>query len=1260
MRFESRRVLAVDGRGPDEPLPREMYLSLLMSLILLFLVTLCSRAHGQSAGVPAPIQVAQTRATASLTGSYGKLPLSFEANQGQSDPRVRFLSHGNGYSLLLTDHEAVLTLRKPDKSTSPVQAYAAKHPPSFRTDVVRMQLAGASSSPRVSGADKLPGFANYFVGSDPKQWRSGVPTYGRVEYSQVYPGVDLVYYGNQRQLEYDFVVAPGASAKQIRLHFEGAKRLRLNNNGDLEVIARNGEIAFRKPVVYQDKDGARRLLEGHFALAANNTIKFELSSYDHSKPLVIDPTLAYSTYLGGSGQGGEGSFDDNGYGIAVDSSGDAYVVGDTWSENFPVTSGSYDPNDPGLADGFFQTSVGFVSKLNATASALVYSTYIGGDGSSSFTGDFVNGGGGDNINAIYLDSSDNAYLTGSTWSQNFPTTSGAFQSSNRAFPYGFNAWVAKLNPAGNQLLYSTLIGGSAQQESNNDYGDSGVAIAVNSSGNAYVTGFTTSTDFPITSGAYQTTNNASTNVGANAWVAEFNSTGTSLVYSTYLGGSGIVSTSNAPARDAGAGIPGDAATGIALDATGDVYVTGYTLSTNFPVTSGSFQTENNAAGNGRTTGFVSEINPAGSALVYSTYLGGSGGSIGDIPLGISLDSQDNAYITGATGSADFPVTQGSFQTSNNGATGNVPNAFITKLSAAGNGLIYSTFLGGNGNSSDGDRAEAIVLDSAGDAYVTGYTCSTNFPVTASAYQSTNNAAASGGANAFFSEINSEGTALIYSTYLGGSRGGSGPVLPAGGDVAFGIALDGSGNAYIVGDTYSSDFPVTPGAFQSTNNGASGGNSNLFISKFNLSGGTATPTAASIAVVSGSEQTTTYGSAFVNPLVVIVKDASGNPVPNATVSFAGTGLTFSSNTVTTGTNGEASVTATPTATGGLTAAASTNGVSSAADFSLTADQAVLTITATSVSVAFNQAIPALTFTASGFVNGDTSSVLSGTPNETTTATQGSAPGSYPIMITQGTLSTANYSFQFVNGTLTITSLGTAATPTFSPGSGAYTSAQSVAISDTTPGATIYYTTNGTSPTTASAEYTANLSVNASETIEAIAVAPGYSQSAVSTATYTINLSPASFTLAASPTTATINAGQSATFTLTVTPENGFTQAVSFSCSGLPSGDNCSFSPQTVTPAGAAVSTTLTIAGSTSTSNEKLRMWQNGGAGLAFALLLWPFLRTRRRGFCAIVLLSLTALATIGCGASHKAQNYTITVTASGGSVTQTTSLSLTVN
>ncbi len=445
----------------------------------------------------------------------------------------------------------------------------------------------ANASPRVEALEELPGKANYFLGNDPTKWRTNVPTYARVHYQDLYPGIDLIYYGNQRQLEYDLVVRPGADPSRIRLGVQGADTLDVDAQGDLVLHTAGGDIRQRKPAAYQEIDGMRQEISGGYVLKGSHTVGFEVGAYDASRPLVIDPVLFYSTYLGGSS-------DDFGSGIAVDSSGDAYVTGYTLSTDFPTTVGAFQTThaaDGGLDDGF-------VTKLNPTGAALVYSTYLGGS-----SDDFGFG--------IAVDSSGDVYVTGYTLSTAFPTTVGAFQMTNAG---GYDGFVTKLNPTGAALVYSTYLGGSSD--------DFGRGIAVDAAGSAYVTGYTYSTAFPTTVGAFQTTHAADS--GRNdAFVTKLNPTGAGLVYSTYLGGNSF-----------------DVGLGIAVDALGSAYVTGGTQSTNFPTTTRAFQT---TFGGGVVDGFVTKLNPAGSMLDYSTYLGGTGLDTG---FGIAVDTlpNPNAYV----------------------------------------------------------------------------------------------------------------------------------------------------------------------------------------------------------------------------------------------------------------------------------------------------------------------------------------------------------------------------------------------------------------------------------------------------------------------------------------------------------------------------------------------------------------------------------------------------------------------------------------
>jgi len=489
-----------------------------------------------------------------VSENYGKFPLHFEANRGQIHKNVRFLSRGPGYSLYLTAGEAVLVLSKPnadtkrDSRSTPEQGDAQTP---VKAVALRMHLVGAAPKPPVSGLDELPGKANYFIGQDPAKWRTNVPTYAKVQYENIYPGIDLLYYGNQRQLEYDFVVAPGANPEKIVLGFRGADEFEIEARGELVLHTTGGDIRQHKPIIYQDIDGVRREIAGGYVRKGVNRVGFEVAVYDASRPLIIEPVLSYSTYLGGRSNG----------------------------------------PDCGCGKDVFKT------KLNPAGSALVYSTYLGGN-------DFDAG------NGISVDAGGNAYVTGTTKSTNFPTTPGAFLS---APGFGF---VTKLDPTGSTLVYSTYLDPSTQ----------GGGIAVDAQGNAYVTGQTGST-FPTTPGAFQP---AFGGGPVDGYVMKLNADGSALVYSTYLGGSGIDST-------------GD----IAVDAGGNAYVAGSTTSLNFPSTPGAFQA---VPGSGSSNGFVTKLDPTGSSLVYSTFLG-------EGCAGLALDTQGNVYVTGQTGSTTFRQPQ---------------------------------------------------------------------------------------------------------------------------------------------------------------------------------------------------------------------------------------------------------------------------------------------------------------------------------------------------------------------------------------------------------------------------------------------------------------------------------------------------------------------------------------------------------------------------------------------------------------------------
>ncbi|MDQ4132268.1 MAG: SBBP repeat-containing protein [Actinomycetota bacterium] len=646
---------------------------------------------------------------------YGQLPLSFEPNVGQAgSDTVRFLARGRGYGLEVEPAGARLALAKPGGAKAEV----------------RLSLIRGNAVAPTEASDPLPGRVNHYVG-DVSRWRSGIPTYGRVTATNVYPGVDVAWYGTQGgELEYDFVVAPGADPDVIQMAFEGVKGLRLDDRGSLLLDTDGGQLVQRPPVAYQDDGGRRQSVTAGYVVDGDR-VGFALGIHDPARPLVIDPVLAYSTYLGGN-------FGETGEGIAVDSSGQAVVVGDTISSDFPRAF-AIDNTLGGDRDGF-------VTKLNASGTGLVYSTFLGG---SEF----------DAASAVAVDTAGNAYVAGTTSSTNFPTLS-AFDST---FNGTEDVFVTKLSPSG-ALGYSTYLGGSSGSGGTGD--DLGYGIAVDGSANAYVTGQTHSNNFPVLNPVQATR----TGSDYSPFITKLNPTGSALVYSTYL--------------------PGPAgANSIAVDGSGNAVVTGWTF--------GGTPTVNalQPTPGGLQDAFVTKLNAAGSAYVYSTYLGGRGTDEG---TDIAVDGSGNAYVTGDTDSANFPMANPYDAT-----LGRV-DAFVTKISATGP-LTYSTFLGGStftGSDFGGDDiGYGIAVDGAGRAHVTGYTQSSNFPVVEPIQPAPSNFH-----DAFVARFNVAGSALEYSTYLGGD----------GGDEGLDIAVGGS-DAFVTGKTDSpldfTEFPTTPGAFQ---------------------------------------------------------------------------------------------------------------------------------------------------------------------------------------------------------------------------------------------------------------------------------------------------------------------------------------------------------------------------------------------------------------------------------------------------------------
>jgi hypothetical protein len=676
----------------------------------------------------------QSPANAHVLAAYGGQSLAFEPNRGQTDGRVQYMAHGNGFSLFLTPDEAVLSMSGNHSKTR--RKGMEKAAPQTDPASILMQLVGARKNASPVAEQQQAGVSNYFVGRDRQHWQSNVPHFSRVRYKEVYPGIDLAFHGAQQQLEFDLVVAPQACPDAVRLGFGGAKQVKLNDAGELVLQSAAGDVRLHKPIAYQEQDGRRRAVEAAFAVKGSQ-VGFILGDYDHSRELVIDPVLTYAEYLGGTSA-------DTGFTIAVDGSGNAYIAGQTASNNFlPSPSGTYQTSYAGGPDD------AFITKLDANGNT-VFSTYLGGSKD-------------DSINGIAIDGSGNIYVAGGTQSNlDFPITVGAAQGSFGGPSGGLDAFASKISADGTTLVYSTYIGGASD--------DVGNAVAVDGSGNVYVAGQTASHNFPVTAGVLQ----GSFSAQFDGFVTEVKADGSAFLYSTYLGGSGI-----------------DNATAIAVDSSGDAFIAGVTTSSDFPVTAGVFQTAFGAHGN--DDAFVSKINPTGTVLTYSSYLGGSGT---DDAYAIAIDSGGSVYLTGLTNSSDFP-THSPLQAALKGTQ----NAFVSKVAPDATSLTFSTYLGGSGM----ETGSGIALDSSSNVYVAGQTTSADFPQAASL---TGNSTLKGSSDSFITEVKSDGSSLLFSSYFGGT--GNEDVFPGTTEGLFpsGLAVDSAGNIYVSGNTDSSDFPVT--------------------------------------------------------------------------------------------------------------------------------------------------------------------------------------------------------------------------------------------------------------------------------------------------------------------------------------------------------------------------------------------------------------------------------------------------------------------
>jgi len=704
---------------------------------------------------------------AQIIENYGKIPLSFTANQGQFDSQVKFTTRGSGCAMFFTSTGTTYLLSRETEES--ITHHAAQRSvvypgdpenkinnPEYESYALKVKFLDANPDPAVTGENRLPGNSNYFIGNNSTKWQTDVANYEKVRLSNLYDGIDLVYYGNNSSVKYDFVVLPGEDYSRILLTYDlgenSSRALSVNEKGEMVVSTPLGDVIERKPYCYQRIDGEKVEVDIGYDIVDSelNRFGFRIGEYNPDYTLIIDPELVYSTLIGGSGT-------KNTRGIAVDSDGNAFIIGYTSSSDYPVTAGTSDETHNG---GGYDA---FISKINSTGTSLVYSTFIGGTGSDSAL-DFK------------IDDNGNAYLTGYVASSDFPVTSGAYDETFNEG--GQDSYLLKLNSLGNGIIYSTYIGGTGS--------DTGYGVDLDPSGNVYVTGETNSTDFPTTSGAY----NESSNGDTDCYVLKINTDGTTLLYATLIGGG---SWEGSPSID--------------VDSSGNAYIAGTTNSTNFPVTTGAYDETNN----GGYEVFATKLNATGSSLIYSTYFGGSGNDNG---YKILLDASGNAYVSGSTISSNFPTTQGAFDETYNGPA---HDGFVLKLNSSGSDLMYSTFLGGGviGGHQE-EIAWGLALASDGGLYVSGYSGQSDFPTTQDAYNNT----LGGGMDAFLCKLDSSGRQLVYSTYFGGSTGWDNSAVN-------GIALDVFDNIYMAGNAGSTDFPTTPGAYDETHNGVV----DAFVAKF---------------------------------------------------------------------------------------------------------------------------------------------------------------------------------------------------------------------------------------------------------------------------------------------------------------------------------------------------------------------------------------------------------------------------------------------
>jgi hypothetical protein len=650
-----------------------------------------------------------------------RLPLAFVENQGQWDPRAKFLARRGGMAAWIEKEGLTLQLTRRDEDER------------LEGVVVRLAFEGALETVVLEGEGRQPGVYNFFLGNDPSKWRTEVPGYASVLYRGLQDGVDLRVRDQEGRLEYDLVLAPGADLDRVVVRCEGTEGLEVESDGRLAMRTVLGPVRQSPPVAWYAPAGGERVpIEACFRTIGSDRFGFEVPGRDPSLALVMDPGLIYSTFLGGTGH-------DHGRALVLDASGALTITGETFSADFPTTAGAFDTTFNGT---FFVNDV-FVARFSPSSGTLLFSTFLGGTDV-------------DDSRGIALDASGAVTVAGRTWSFNFPTTVGAYGTSLNGGP---DLFVTRLSPSGGSLLYSTLLGGTDTEN--------GGALAVDGTGAATVAGFTYSPSFPTTVGAYDTTFN-----GVEAFVSRLSPSGATLLYSTFLGGTAS-----------------DEAYALAMDSSGDHYVAGRTLSSNFPTTAGAYDTNFNG---GLYDAFLARLSPSGGTLLYSTFLGG----IDDEIVGsIALDPPTGITVAGQTESPNYPTTPGAYDSSLNG----ISDGFVSKLSPSGASLVYSTFLGGSGVDGVG-----VTRDPEDATIIVGNTSSPDLPTTPGAYDAYYN----GGFDGFAAKLSPSGSSLLYSTYFGG--------LPN--DFAAGFALDATGAVWVSGGTHAPAFPVTPGAYDTTHNG----------------------------------------------------------------------------------------------------------------------------------------------------------------------------------------------------------------------------------------------------------------------------------------------------------------------------------------------------------------------------------------------------------------------------------------------------------